>query len=150
MSSPRIAQHIFSSVVSVCVALVLALSAAMAVEPDEVLDDPVLEERAIKISRNLRCVVCQSQSIDDSNAPLAKDMRIIVRERLVAGDSDEEVYEFLVSRYGDYVLLRPPMQGNTLVLWFAPILIFTIASLAVFMFFKSMQKQSARDESDIV
>lgn len=106
---------------------------AFAVEPDEVLADPALEERARIISRELRCVVCQSQSIDDSNAPLAKDMRIIVRERLLAGDSDEEVLQFLVDRYGDYVLLKPPVQKNTIFLWAAPGLIFlTAAGLAGF------------------
>ena len=117
------------------IALLLALLVAtsitghvLAVEPDEILDDPVLEERAREISRQLRCVVCQSQSIDDSNAPLAKDMRVLVRERLVAGDSDDEIIAFLVERYGDYVLLKPPVQSNTFFLWTAPIIVFAFAA----------------------
>lgn len=104
------------------------IGAAFAVEPDEVLADAALEQRARIISRELRCVVCQSQSIDDSNAPLAKDMRIIVRERLLAGDSDEEVRQYLVDRYGDYVLLKPPMQENTIFLWAAPGVVFLVAA----------------------
>lgn len=115
-------------IIALCFLFVSLNRAALAVEPDEVLADPALEERARIISRELRCVVCQSQSIDDSNAPLAKDMRIIVRERLVAGDSDEDVLQYLVDRYGDYVLLKPPVQKNTIFLWAAPGLIFLIAA----------------------
>ena len=111
-----------------------------AVEPDEVLDDPALEQRAIEISRNLRCVVCQSQSIDESNAPLAKDMRIIVRERLVAGETDDEVYAFLVQRYGDYVLLKPPVQENTVLLWVAPALILIVAAAGAGFFLVRMKQ----------
>jgi cytochrome c-type biogenesis protein CcmH len=102
-------------------ALLLAASAAAAIEPDEVLADPALEARARDLSREIRCVVCQSESIDDSNAPLARDLRILIRERISAGDSDGEVRAFLVERYGDFVLLKPRMRGNTLLLWFAPI-----------------------------
>lgn len=91
-----------------------------AVEPDELLRDPALEARARAISREIRCVVCQSESIDDSNAPLARDLRLLVRERIEAGDTDREVADFLVERYGDYVLLKPRFQGNTLALWLAP------------------------------
>lgn len=120
---------------------------AFAVEPDEVLADPALEARAREISMNLRCVVCQSQNIDDSNAPLAKDMRLIVRERLMAGDADEEVYQYLVSRYGDYVLMKPPVQGNTIVLWAAPIAIFVAASAAAGAYLSAMRRKenSGRD-----
>ncbi len=125
-----------SKLIALLLALLVAASItgrALAVEPDEVLDDPVLEERAREISRQLRCVVCQSQNIDDSNAPLAKDMRILVRERLTAGDSDEEIIAFLVERYGDYVLLKPPVQSNTVFLWAAPIVVFVFAAgLAAF------------------
>ncbi len=102
-------------------AFVLASSAALAVEPDEVLADPALEARAREISRDIRCVVCQSENIDDSNAPLARDLRLLVRERLVAGDSDEAVVDYLVARYGDFVLLKPRVQKNTIFLWAAPI-----------------------------
>ena len=124
--------------------------AAYAVEPDEVLDNPALEARAIEISRHLRCVVCQSQSIDESNAPLARDMRLIVRERLVAGDSDAEIYAFLVDRYGDYVLLKPPVQQNTIVLWVAPVLVLVAAGLGAAFFLMRMKKiDEAAGESDV-
>jgi len=116
------------SLIALCALLILVIQPARAVEPDEVLADAALEARAREISRELRCVVCQSQSIDDSDAPLAKDMRIIVRERLVAGDSDREVFQFLASRYGDYVLLKPPVQTNTLFLWAAPAIVLLIAA----------------------
>ncbi|OFX03858.1 MAG: cytochrome C biogenesis protein [Alphaproteobacteria bacterium RIFCSPHIGHO2_12_FULL_63_12] len=117
---------------------------AVAVEPDEVLADPALEARARDISRQLRCVVCQSQSIDDSNAPLAKDMRLIVRERLVAGDSNEEVYAYLVERYGDYVLLNPPIQKNTIVLWAAPLVIFLGAGASAAFYLANMRRETEK------
>jgi cytochrome c-type biogenesis protein CcmH len=102
----------------------LAFSApTMAVQPNEVLKDQALEQRARQISSGLRCLVCQNQSIDDSDAPLAKDLRILVRERLVAGDNDKAVIDFVVARYGDFVLLRPPMNARTIALWAAPFLI---------------------------
>ncbi len=119
------------SLISAVLALILTVAfvaPALAVDPDEVLDDVALEQRARELSRQLRCVVCQSQSIDDSNAPLAKDMRILVRERLLAGDSDEAIIAYLVARYGDYILLKPPMQTNTAFLWAAPALIFVFAA----------------------
>lgn len=101
-------------------ALLFALVApqiAYAVTPDEILKDPVLESRARNLSRELRCMVCQNQSIDDSEAPLAKDLRVLVRERLTNGDSDKQVLDFLVSRYGEFVLLKPPLELHTLLLW---------------------------------
>lgn len=102
----------------------LALSApAFSVQPNEVLKDQALEQRARQISSGLRCLVCQNQSIDDSDAPLAKDLRILVRERLTAGDNDKAVIDFVVARYGDFVLLRPPMNARTIALWAAPFLI---------------------------
>jgi cytochrome c-type biogenesis protein CcmH len=104
----------------------LALIAAgpvRAVQPDEILPNPALERRARDISSGLRCLVCQNQSIDDSDAPLARDLRLLVRERLVAGDSDTAVQDFVVARYGDFVLLRPPFNARTIVLWGAPFLI---------------------------
>lgn len=113
-------------IVSLALALCLAWP-ALAVQPDEVLDDPVLEERARDLSAEIRCLVCQNESIDASNAQLARDLRILVRERLVAGDSDDEVLEFLVARYGDYVLLRPPVKGTTALLWFGPIVVLLLA-----------------------
>lgn len=102
--------------------LVLALGLsipAMAVSPDEVLPDPVLEQRARDLSAGLRCLVCQNQSIDDSDADLARDLRVLVRERLVAGDSDDAVRQFLVDRYGEYVLLNPRVNSHTILLWIA-------------------------------
>ena len=108
----------------------LALSApAWAVQPNEVLKNPALEQRARQISSGLRCLVCQNQSIDDSDAPLARDLRILVRERLTAGDSDNAVIDFVVARYGDFVLLRPPMNARTLALWAAPFLIVLFGAL---------------------
>ncbi|CAD7027119.1 cytochrome c-type biogenesis protein CcmH [Pseudorhizobium endolithicum] len=100
--------------------LALAPLPALAVNPDEVLDDPVLEERARNLSVNLRCMVCQNQSIDDSNAELARDLRVLVRERLQNGDTDEEVIDYVVSRYGEFVLLKPRFSVRTLLLWTAP------------------------------
>ena len=91
-----------------------------AVTPDEILKDPALEARARVLSQELRCMVCQNQSIDDSDAPLAKDLRLLVRERLVKGDSDRQVLDYLVSRYGSFVLLRPPLETSTLLLWALP------------------------------
>jgi len=114
---------------------------SLAVEPDEVLADPVLENRAREISTELRCVVCQNQSIDDSDADIARDMRLLVRERLVAGDNDEEVVNYIVARYGDFVLLRPPFQPNTLALWLAPpIMAVVIATLSV-LFYQTYQRR---------
>lgn len=103
---------------------------SLAVEPDEVLDDPALEARARDLGQILRCLVCQNQSIDDSNAPLARDLRVLVRERLKAGDTNEEAIDYIVARYGNFVLLKPPVQVNTLALWFGPAIIFLIALIA--------------------
>ena len=111
--------------------MLLAMPAARAVQPDEILPNAALEQRARNISSGLRCLVCQNQSIDDSDAPLARDLRILVRERLVAGDDDKAVVDFVVARYGDFVLLRPPFNAHTLLLWGAPfvILLFALAFL---------------------
>jgi cytochrome c-type biogenesis protein CcmH len=98
----------------------LAAAPAWAVQPDEVLSDPALEARARALSKELRCMVCQNQSIDDSAAPLARDLRILVRERLTAGDSDQQVLDFLVARYGEFVLLKPPFNWHTAILWLIP------------------------------
>jgi cytochrome c-type biogenesis protein CcmH len=99
--------------------LVLTASPALAVQPDEVLADPALEARARAISRDLRCPVCQGEAIDDSNAPISRDLRLLVRERLVAGDSDEEVLDYIVARYGEFVLFNPRASGSGLILWLA-------------------------------
>jgi cytochrome c-type biogenesis protein CcmH len=107
---------------------------AHAVQPDEMLNDPALEARARALSRELRCMVCQNQSIDDSDAPLARDLRLLVRERLTKGDTDSEVLDFLVARYGEFVLLKPRFEWRTLVLWVTPpgVLIVGLAALYVF------------------
>jgi cytochrome c-type biogenesis protein CcmH len=99
---------------------------ALAVEPSEMLADPALEARARAISQDIRCLVCQNQSIDDSNADLAHDLRVIVRERLKAGDSDRQVKDYLVARYGDFVLLNPPFKLKTLLLWLWPVLLLLV------------------------
>jgi len=117
---------------------------ALAVEPDEVLDDPALEARAREISAGLRCLVCQNESIDSSSADLAKDLRILVRERLVAGDSDDEVRAFMVARYGDFVLLKPPVKPETYVLWFGPAAILLIGALGVAVYIRQRRPQRAQ------
>jgi cytochrome c-type biogenesis protein CcmH len=115
-------------------ALLLALAApALAVQPDEVLKDPRLEARARGLSKHLRCMVCQNQSIDDSDAPLARDLRLLVRERLSAGDSDSQVIDFLVSRYGEFVLLKPRFEWHTAALWLLPPVILLAGAIAVFL-----------------
>ena len=115
-------------------ALVLwaTLTPALAVQPDEILADPALEARARALSQELRCMVCQNQSIDDSDAPLARDLRLLVRERLKAGDSDQQVLDFLVARYGEFVLLRPPFNWRTALLWLLGPLALLIAGIALF------------------
>jgi cytochrome c-type biogenesis protein CcmH len=100
--------------------MVTASAPAFAVQPDEVLSDPALEARARVLSQELRCLVCQNQSIDDSDALLARDLRLLLRERLKSGDTDQQVLDFLVARYGEFVLLRPPLGWNTVLLWLTP------------------------------
>jgi cytochrome c-type biogenesis protein CcmH len=100
--------------------VIVGASAAYAVQPDEIMPDPALELRARDLSRELRCMVCQNQSIDDSEAPLARDLRLLVRERIAAGDSDAQVLDFLVARYGEFVLLKPRFKSHTLLLWLVP------------------------------
>ncbi|WP_404422520.1 cytochrome c-type biogenesis protein [Thalassospira australica] len=114
---------------------------AFAVNPDEMLADPKLEERAREISQELRCLVCQNQSIDDSDADLARDLRILVRERLVVGDTDEEVIEYIVERYGDYVLLNPPLKPETYILWISPAVLVFFALIAVIVFYRRKQRE---------
>lgn len=105
---------------------------ALAVQPDEMLDDPELEARAREISRQIRCPVCQGESIDDSNAQISRDLRIIIRERLVAGDSDSEVIDFVVERYGEFVLFNPRATGSNLILWLAgPVMLLAGGTIAV-------------------
>jgi cytochrome c-type biogenesis protein CcmH len=124
--------------------LALALAGpALAVQPDEILPDPALEARARAITRELRCVVCQSESIDDSNADIARDLRLRVRERIVAGDSDAEVVAFVVDRYGEFVLLRPPFNARNAALWLAGPLLLVVGGGVAFAF---VRRKSAAPE----
>lgn len=118
-------------VLSLLAALVFSTS-AFAVQPDEVLKDPALEKRARDISAGLRCLVCQNQSIDDSDAQLAKDLRVLVRERLVAGDTNQEVENFLVQRYGEFVLLKPTFGAHTVLLWLTPALVLILGGVGAY------------------
>ena len=122
--------------------LMLSLMAmpAVAVLPSEILKDPALEERARDISKGLRCLVCQNQSIDDSDATLARDLRVLVRDRLVSGDSNEQVMDYVVSRYGDFVLLNPPFKTGTLVLWIGPFVFLLIGLIALRVLFRKRKQ----------
>jgi cytochrome c-type biogenesis protein CcmH len=108
--------------------LILLAPAALAVEPSERLADPALEARARALSEQLRCLVCQNETIDESNAPLAHDLRVLLRQRIAAGDTDAQAVKFLTDRYGDFVLLKPPVEPATYVLWFGPILVLVLAA----------------------
>lgn len=120
----------------------LAAGPARAVQADEVLTDPALEARARDISAGLRCLVCQNQSIDDSDAPLAKDLRLLVRERLKAGDSNGEVVDFIVARYGEFVLLKPRLSRGTLLLWFATPAVLAAAMVLIFLGYRRRRAAS--------
>lgn len=109
--------------------LSLATATALAVEPSERLADPALEARARAIGGELRCLVCQNQSIDDSNADLAHDLRVLIRERLTAGDTDAQVIQFMVRRYGDFILLKPPVKPDTYLLWFGPFAVLALGAI---------------------
>jgi len=122
-------------VLAALLALVLiGCSAAHAVQPDEIMPDPAKEARARDLSRELRCMVCQNQSIDDSDAPLARDLRLLVRERITAGDSDTQVMDFLVARYGEFVLLKPRFEQRTLLLWLVPPSVLAGGGLALWIY----------------
>ena len=131
-----------------CLAVLIFMAVpAGAVQPDEILDDPALEERARAISQQLRCLVCQNESIDSSNAEVARDLRNVVRERLVAGNTDEQIIDFVVGRYGDFVLLSPPFRSRTVLLWVAPILMFMIGGLLIFAFYRNMSQSRSEDST---
>jgi cytochrome c-type biogenesis protein CcmH len=128
-------------------ALALIASPAFAVQPDEMLADPALETRARAISVNLRCPVCQGETIDDSNAPISRDLRIAVRERLVAGDTDVQVMDYVVARYGEFVLFQPRAEGSSLILWLAgPAMLLAGAGMA----FAMSRKRSVAAEADVL
>ncbi|WP_038593042.1 cytochrome c-type biogenesis protein [Neorhizobium galegae] len=126
--------------------MILALLAplpAFAVNPDEVLTNPVLEQRARNLSAQLRCMVCQNQSIDDSNAELARDLRVLVRERLTNGDTDGQVIDYVVSRYGEFVLLKPRLSAKTIILWAMPVLLLLVGAIAILIFVRTRPSQRA-------
>ena len=121
---------------------------ALAVRPDEMLSDPVLEARARQVGGELRCLVCRNQSIDDSDADLAHDLRVLVRQRLKDGDSDDEVIAYIRSRYGDFVLLRPPFETRTLLLWCGPLAILLLGTLALVRFYRRNEETSSPLSAD--
>ena len=123
--------------------LLTVMTPSFAVQPDEILADSAMESRARAMSAQLRCLVCQNQSIDDSNAPLARDLRLLVRERLQAGDSDQAVMDYVVARYGEFVLLKPPFNAATLLLWLTPLL----ALLAAIYLVRASMQGGTRDAS---
>lgn len=126
------------------VIIMAAIQPAYSVQPDEILNNPDLENRARDISHDLRCLVCQNQSIDDSDAPLAKDLRLLVRDRLTKGDTNEQVIDFVVARYGEFVLLRPRFGSHTLILWLSAPVLFL---LGLFVLFRSYKLNTGRMES---
>jgi cytochrome c-type biogenesis protein CcmH len=134
-------------------ALVALAGPARAVTPDEQLKDPKLEARAREVSRELRCVVCQNQSIDDSEAPLAHDLRVVLRERIAAGDSDDQAKAYLVKRYGSFVLLKPPFEPETWALWLGPLVVLAIGGVGVVMYWREHSKGaealSPADEAEL-
>jgi cytochrome c-type biogenesis protein CcmH len=128
---------------ALALAAVMAVGPAHAVRPDEMLTDPGLEARAREVGRELRCLVCRNQSIDDSDADLAHDLRVLVRERIVAGDSDDRVIAYVRARYGDFVLLRPPFEWGTLLLWGGPLLILVCGGVALARFYRRPREGAA-------
>jgi len=123
----------FVLILLVTLALLAPAARALAVQPDEMLPDPALETRARALSKELRCMVCQNQSIDDSDAPLARDLRLLVREHLRAGETDQQVLDFLIARYGEFVLLRPRFAPHTALLWLTPLGVLVIGALGIAM-----------------
>ena len=127
-------------------AVMMGSPSAYAVQPDEIMSDPAKESRARELSRELRCMVCQNQSIDDSDAPLARDLRLLVRERIAAGDSDGQVIDFLAARYGEFVLLKPRLKSQTLLLWLLPPLALAGGGLALWIHHRRRSKSDGVDD----
>ena len=128
--------HISKKIFLIVMVIFLFLSffnKSYGIEPDEVLEDKKLELRARDISKNIRCMICQNQSIDESNAPLAKDLRILIRNKVKEGKKNDEIYKFLTDRYGDFILLKPPFKLTTLALWFLPFIFFVIGIYVIFL-----------------
>ena len=129
----------FIIIISICL-IQLFSNNSYTVEPDEILENKKQELRARNISKNIRCMVCQNQSIDESSAPLAKDLRILIRNKIIQGNKDKEIYKFLSDRYGDFILLNPPFKLSTLVLWFLPFIFFIVGVFIVFLHNKKSKK----------
>lgn len=130
-------------ILGAALALAVLAGPAWAVNPDEKLADPNLEARAEKLSRELRCVVCQNQTIDDSDAPLAHDLRVILRERIAAGDTDEQAVNYLVARYGSFVQMQPPLRADTVLLWFGPVLMLLLGGVAAVVYVRGHSPRRA-------
>ena len=130
---------IFIIIISICL-IQLFSNNFYAVEPDEILENKKEELRARDISKNIRCMICQNQSIDESNAPLAKDLRILIRDKIKEGKNNKEIYKFLTDRYGDFILLKPPLKLSTLALWFLPFIFFIIGVFIIFLNNKKSKK----------
>jgi cytochrome c-type biogenesis protein CcmH len=130
-------------------AVMAGSSAAYAVQPDEIMSDPAKESRARDLSRELRCMVCQNQSIDDSDAPLARDLRLLVRERIAAGDSDAQVLDFLVARYGEFVLLKPRLEPHTYLLWLLPPLALAGGGFALWMYSRRRSRSATAEDQSL-
>lgn len=128
---------------AIAAAVALLAGPALAVNPDEQLPDPKLEARALKLSQELRCVVCQNQSIDDSDAELARDLRLILRERIAAGDTDAQAMNFIVARYGSFVQLKPPLRLDTLALWFGPLGVLLLGGVGVAVYMRTRSPAAA-------
>ena len=122
---------IFILIIAICLTQFFSVN-SYGVDPDEILQDQKQELRARNISKNIRCMICQNQSIDESSAPLAKDLRILIRNKIKEGNSNEEIYKFLTDRYGDFILLKPPIKLSTLALWFLPFIFFMVGVFVVF------------------
>jgi cytochrome c-type biogenesis protein CcmH len=133
----------------VALAVMAGSSAAYAVQPDEIMSDPAKESRARDLSRELRCMVCQNQSIDDSDAPLARDLRLLVRERIAAGDSDAQVLDFLVARYGEFVLLKPRLEPHTYLLWLLPPLALAGGGFALWMHSRRRTRSATAEDQSL-
>jgi cytochrome c-type biogenesis protein CcmH len=136
-------------ILAFALAVMMGSSTAYAVQPDEIMSDPIKEARARDLSRELRCMVCQNQSIDDSEAPLARDLRLLVRERIAAGDSNAQVIDFLVARYGEFVLLKPRFESHTLLLWLLPPLALAGGGLALWMHGRRRSRSAAAQDPSL-
>ena len=131
MTKNFLLSKIFILIISICLIQFFSVN-SHGVDPEEILQDQKQELRARNMSKNIRCMICQNQSIDESNAPLAKDLRILIRNKIMEGVSDEEIYKFLTDRYGDFILLKPPIKLSTLALWFLPFVFFIVGVFVVF------------------